>query len=275
MINLKKCYLQNLGIIVTEKCNINCSHCLRGNKTNKNITDSVIDKTFDNIEGIGCLNICGGEPTLALKEIEKIIDYIIIKKIKINNFALTINGTIYSKELLKLLDEIYNYLGKEKFSTLLAISIDKYHLDEVKRLKIEKEFLENIKRYKESKYFYCYRELTKRRKLIREGNAINLDNNLTVPLRKMDTYMTYSYKKKLDKENGLLNIGPIVTINVDGIVTECDASNENQRTIYNYGNIFNNSIEEIFINNNIPILEPKKFEKACQKSIKKYNTYNK
>lgn len=52
--------------------------------------------------------------------------------------------------------------------------------------------------------------------------------------------ITYVGKKnKLDIENGFCNIGPLVTINTEGIITECDASNEHQKTLYNYDNVLN------------------------------------
>lgn len=85
-------------------------------------------------------------------------------------------------------------------------------------------------------------------KLFREGNATNLDEKLTIPLKPLPVVMTYvSGLKKLDIENGVCNIGPCITVNVNGTITECNASMENQETLYNYGNILTDSIEEIFL----------------------------
>ena len=103
---------------------------------------------------------------------------------------------------------------------------------------MEEEWIENIKRYSESKHFLDLRRIE--RKLFREGNAVNLDPNLTVPLRPMPIYMSY-YKK------GLFNI------------PKFDMS----------------SIEDICLNNN-PIFEkPRKFEKQLNKTLERYFTYNK
>ena len=62
---------------------------------------------------------------------------------------------------------------------------------------MEEEWIENIKKYSESKHFYDLRRID--RKLFREGNAVNLDPSITVPLRPMPIYMSY-YKKGLFKK---------------------------------------------------------------------------
>lgn len=278
---MNKLRIQNLALIITEQCNLNCAHCLRGGCSDKVMSDEVIKKTLDQFDFIGNLTICGGEPTLALDRIVKIFDYIVENKIFVGNVTFTINGTNYSEDFLRLLGYIEPYLEFDKSSlspAYFGISFDKFHLDEVRRLNMEEEWIENIKRYSESKHFYDLRRIE--RKLFREGNAVNLDPNLTVPLRPMPIYMSY-YKKglfnipKFDMNGGKCFIGPLITVNVDGTVTECDASLEHQRTIYNYGSIFDKSIEEICLSQN-PIFEkPGKFEKALNKTLKKYYTYNK
>ncbi len=271
---MKQCYIQNLAMIVTNKCNLDCAHCLRGKKGNNNMTNDVIEASLEQIKGVGNLTVCGGEPTLALDRIEKIISYIIKKRILIEEFTVTTNGIIYCQELLELLDEINNYIGNKSVNTFFAISIDKYHLEEIKKLGIINEFCENLDKYRQSKYFYGLRDT--KQKLFREGNAINLDKKLTVPLRPVKPVITYVNKQqKLDIENGLCNIGPLVTINTNGIITECDASNEHQMELYNYGNVLTESIENVCIKNGAQILKPKQFERTTAKLLKKYWTYNK
>ena len=90
----------------------------------------------------------------------------------------------------------------------------------------------------------------------------------------MKTFATYlGNNNTFDKINGLCNIGPIVTINVDGTITESDASFKNQNTIYNYGNVLNESIIECLLRNKMKIVKPDKFEKQVNKQIIKYFTY--
>ena len=259
-------------MIITNKCNLACAHCLRGCKNNISMSNNVIESTLDQIYSIGNLAINGGEPTLVLDILENIITYIIENHILLDLFTITINGTIYSEKLLQLLDEISNYIDKNTINAFFAISLDQYHLDEITKLGIQKEFDENFRKYQESKYYYGYRKSTK--KLFREGNATNLDEKLTIPLRPTKTYITYAdEKQKFDRENGICMIGPVVTVNPSGIITECDASIEHQEILYNYGNV-SNSIEEAMLRHGELLLKPKKFERLANKSLKKYWNYN-
>lgn len=186
--------------------------------------------------------------------------------------TLVINGTIYSEEFLRLLDYIegyINYKNLEQVLSTFAISWDKFHYNEAERLGIVKEYLENIERYKQSKYYYGLQRLTG--KLFREGNAEFLDPYLTKKLNPMIPHITYvGNKARFDKENGLCNIGPIITINVNGTITECDASIEHQETLYNYGNVLTDSIENIYLKKGILIQKPKKWIKKIGQEMKRY-----
>lgn len=272
---MKKCHIYDLEMIITNNCNLDCAHCLRGQKNCTTMSDEVIEATLSQVRSVDTLNLSGGEPTLALDRIEKIIDYIIKNRIKVGDVTLTINGTIYSEELLKLLDEISKYIGDDEVHGLVAISLDKYHLAEIIKLGLYDEFIENLRRYRESKYFAFTREENPKLKLFREGNAEALARKLTVPLREIKPVITYVRGGKLDIKNGLCNIGPFVTISATGNVTTTNASNEHQDTIYNYGSVLNESIEDICIRNGSPILKPKKYIRTINRTLNKYLTYNK
>ena len=89
--------------------------------------------------------------------------------------------------------------------------------------------------------------------------------------------ITYVGKKnKLDIENGFCNIGTLVTINTEWIITECDASIEHQETIYKYGNVLTTSIQESTLGREHTLIKrPAKFRKEAYKEYKRYQTYNK
>lgn len=276
---MKKIYIQNLGMIITEKCNLDCRHCMRGAKCNHSMSEEVIKKTLEQIGSIGNLCICGGEPTMAVDVLEKIFSYIIDNKILVDEVTMVINGTIYSDSFIKALDMVEEYIStcsrenRKAYSTF-TISYDKYHVEEIKRLNLEKEYLENFRRYSESKYFYGMQILKPNLRLYKEGNAESLDSNLTVDLKPIDIAVTYAGKlHQLDMEKGLCNIGPLITVNTDGLITECDASFINQEILYNYGNVFDNSIEEIALERG-KILRPKKWYKECGKIALEHKTYN-
>lgn len=270
---MKKICVQNLCMIVTEQCNLKCEHCLRGQCSNRVMSDEVIEATLDQVVAICNLNICGGEPTLALDRLEKIIDVIIEKQILVDAISVVINGTRYDGKFLDLLkyfdDEVF---GRQRKKVIFSISWDEYHHREVDRLNMRKQYIENIKRYAESKYFYELNGL--HGKLYREGNAELLDESLTVPYVPMRNIFTYSGKwGREDRENGLCNIGPMVSISTQGIITDCNVSYEHQETIYNYGNVLNESIEEVLSKDCI-VVKPKRFYKTLGKEMKAYFDYN-
>ena len=262
---MEKCYIHTLGMMVTNDCNLDCKSCMRGKKNKNCMSDEVIEATLDQIRCVGILNIEGGEPTFAIPQIEKIVKGIGKRCILIDAVAITINGTIYSEKLLELLDTLNSY----NIKTYLSISVDKYHLEEMQKLGLLDNFLESVAKYKMSKHFFEFRLINN--KLFREGNAINLDENITVPLRAVNNYITYVGRKK----RKLCNIGPLLTINTNGTITEPNASLENQETIYNYGNILDGSIVESLINSGAKVLKPREFKRATAKELKRYMYYEK
>lgn len=272
---MKKVGIQNLGMIVTNKCNLDCRHCERGCKNNKDMREEVIKATLDQIAYIGNLCLCGGEITLATDVIESIFKYIVEEKsVLVDQVSCVINGTIYSEEFLRLLEYISEYIGfsKRKHQVFFNISYDQYHLEEVKRLDLVDEYKINLIRYSRSHFFGTLQRL-EYGKLFREGNAENLSDDLTVPLRTIKTYITYPSKfKTMDKKREFANIGPIVTINTEGLITECDASLEHQESIYNYGNVLNDSIEDVMLQRG-DVVTPKKWLKLTNQEIKTFNTY--
>ena len=274
---MEKIYVDSLAMIVTDRCNLDCAHCLRGCKRNLDMSDEVIDATLGQIRSIGNLAINGGEPALVIDKIEKIINYVVEKHIKLREFTITLNGTIYSEKLLELLDYINDYIGDEGINSLLAISLDDYHLDAVQRLGIFEQFRENLHRYSESKHFYGWRDTDK--KLFREGFAVELDEKNTVPIRPMKpiiTYMNVDKHRKFDLKHGVFCVGPIIAISPGGIITECDASIEHQETIFNYGNVLEESIKESTLRrDHTLVLKPRKFQNEVFKEYKRYQTYDK
>lgn len=262
-------YIQHLGITTNDDCNLDCAHCLKGKKCNNRISDEIIEKTLDQVDVIGGISLLGGEPTLAIPQIEKIISYIVDKHISLSCLSLTINGTIYSEELIRLLDYISEYINM-KNSVNFAISFDKYHKEEIIKLGLKEQFEESVNKYMQTKYFLGFRE--PELKWFREGNAVNLDDRVTVPLRPMPCVMSYRNSKVVKGEKACL-IGPVVTINTKGIVTDCDASLINQETIYNYGNILEESLIDI-CSRRAEVVPARKFDSKCKKLILGYDTYN-
>lgn len=273
---MRRLFIQNLGMIITNSCNLNCDHCMRGEKGQSSMRASVVEATLNQVTAIGNLCICGGEPLLALDVLEYIFSYIMEHKIIVEEVSLTTNGTIYSEKFLQLLEAMNTYIAKyssrKKPYVSFAISYDAFHLKELKKYDYTIQYVENVRKYSSSPYFLGVRHITK--KMFREGNAENLDASLTVPYRPLEVLVTYTgHHGRFDVENGLCGLGPLVTVNVDGILTECDASLEHQESLYNYGNVLTDSILEVFQNRGAEVLSPRKWNRKMKKLLKVYETY--
>lgn len=262
--------VQNLCLVIGEDCNLNCLHCLRGEKTKKVMSDQVIEETFNQIKLVHNLNICGGEPTLLIERLQKVIEVIVQKRIIVENISVTINGTIYSKKLINLAKYFVrhsNHRGLKRNNFKIYISLDKYHYFEVQRLGLYKQYCTNLDKYEKSRFFGGYRALDYN--LYNEGNAryLNEPKEEFIPHLPIITYA--GFKGVEDKENGVCNIGPLVTISTEGIVTEDNVPFENQETIYNYGSIFKDRIDNILIRNGAKVVLPQEFDEENSKILTK------
>lgn len=269
---MEKACIQNLALIITEDCNLNCRHCMRGKKCQKVMSNEVIEATLKQCKYIRNLCICGGEPLMNLEPLFHIIDCLLKYDIRVDEISYTINGTIYKEGFISLLKKINDKL---KDGSTIAISYDVYHIEEIKKRNLKEAYIENVKRYAETPYFIGLKRYNHKLRLFNEGNARLLDPNLTVDLKPVDYAMTYvnHNKHKLDL-SGYCYIGPIVSISVDGYITECDASFENQRTKFNYGNVLVDSIIEV-IKTKTPIVTPRKYNHKVRKIIYDFHHYNK
>ena len=201
------------------------------------MSSQVIDRTFEQINKVNNLHIYGGEPVIALDSLEYMFKSIISNRIKIKTLDITINGTKYDEDFIRLLDYINRYLVYTSSNSSVRLSIlrDTEHKNSLKRLGLYRETLTYIKKYMESKYFY---ELCKEPRIITQSVDFS------------DAYITYMNKIKLfNRKSGTCHIGPLVTINPKGIVTKADATLEEQEELYNYGDINSESIEEIALRN--------------------------
>lgn len=267
---MNKVYVETLGIIVTEKCNLNCNHCLRGEKQTRSISREVVDALFSQVKAVDILNICGGEPLLAIDEIAYIFNKIIDENIYVRDVFITINGTLYDEEFIKLCAKMDKYIKKidPDGSVGIGVSYDQYHLDEMlnKGIGYKKENFTND-------YYMGVRTLDKKYKVFREGNAENLSREDTLPLRPMKTIIVdYSGDNKIITHR----VGPFIAINIDGTITEDNTTYEKQQTIYNYGNILQDDLILCLKNKGAYVTTSEMIYRIlCTKEKVKYLTYKK
>lgn len=131
----------SFGIEITEKCNLNCAHCMRDGSHNNEISMEIIDKLLDFSDKFERIDFMGGEPTLALDKMKYLLEEAKRKNVKIYSIGLVTNGTGFSKEFYDVIYE-YNkyikqcleqYVEKEvsdeciRTHIAIAISDDEYH----------------------------------------------------------------------------------------------------------------------------------------------------
>lgn len=132
----------DLSIEITRRCNMNCSHCLRGDAQNKTMSQRVINQIANVFTDINTLIISGGEPSLVPFVIKKIA-----RSLNYDNWYMVTNGNFKLIEEPNLKDKIYSediynsyskFIGAvyllERYSlsrgvSSLALSCDTYHDD--------------------------------------------------------------------------------------------------------------------------------------------------
>lgn len=180
-------YIPYLEIVITTKCNLNCTNCANfiPKFHNKELIDNnnllkQIDYLFNNVDYIHTVRLLGGEPFLN-KDLNIIIKKILNTK-KIKNLVIVTNGTVLinDKNLINTLTEKrvsvdisdYNIKKNEKFINILTYNNIKHFIFKPKfwydfgdgsYQKKSNEELENqfkkcnsvCRSYFDGKLFYC------------------------------------------------------------------------------------------------------------------------
>jgi organic radical activating enzyme len=144
---LNKVHIFQSDVLVTEKCNLNCSHCNmfiphfempKHRELDTMIKD--IDSYFNIVDYVSVFHLVGGEPFLH-PQIQDVIQHILSNYIhKIDKFIITTNGGITPKqstiELLKssnVILSVSNYSDKlEKLKKKIEKVIDIYKSNEIR-----------------------------------------------------------------------------------------------------------------------------------------------
>ena len=132
--------IDNLSIEVTRRCNQVCDHCLRGKAQNINIDIKYVNTLFSKINAISALTITGGEPSIAVKAINDIIDSAIIYNVEISNFYIATNGKRLTMPFIEAIKRLYDFCDSNDISRV-EISNDKFH-DLPQETRAFQEFLE-------------------------------------------------------------------------------------------------------------------------------------
>lgn len=238
-----------ISIEISRRCNLDCSHCMRGEAQNSKISTELLNKFFDDVKSANVLVISGGEPFMCYEEIKSLIEVIKSKHVFIPKVLIVTNGTIYDERIYKLLEQNFEYIE-------IDISIDNYHMESISRkyntnMKSEnprlkpvnlQEIIQNLKLHKKSPYFgYIYGE---KKYLIDMGRAVNLDK----PKKVFDA-LGYFYT---DCADNYIVAGPHIYLDTEGYITDGN-SEYSSRDKISIGNIHQNTVSEILIANAIKV----------------------
>lgn len=135
--------VDSLYLEITRNCTIECEHCLRGDKEQKNMTPETLENILKNIREIKTLLLSGGEPLLAITILESLPKLIEKYHIKIETIGIISNGTVCSNRHIEALEKIKESCSNFKF----FLSSDLFHRLEWKRLGLEEKVSKNFEKY--------------------------------------------------------------------------------------------------------------------------------
>lgn len=196
-------FVQELHIEMTRNCTLYCEHCLRGEKECINIGKNTIDNIFKDVTSVSNLLLTGGEPLIAVQELEYLIDVLRTREINVGYIQIITNGTIMSARVLRILKEL-----KSLARLNIVVSSDIFHLLELERLglkdlrdknlQILKELFDAIeygsdyKKTSEVELSYCGRAETLTKERLAEINKqSNFEFTITDGVRTMIQPTTY------------------------------------------------------------------------------------
>jgi len=137
-------HINDMILEITRMCTLRCEHCLRGERRNEFMSSETIYNTFKDINSVKRIVISGGEPLLAIKEIEEIINIVKTRNIKIDEVLLITNCTVFNSGVLRVLKELANLTKLD-----LRLSYDMFHYLQLKELNLLEERQKNAKVFKE------------------------------------------------------------------------------------------------------------------------------
>lgn len=267
--NTVKFNFESLSFELTRRCNLNCTHCFRGEPQDKNIDYNVIDRVFDETNYINILNCSGGEPLLNVEAIEYIVEQLIKRKINIRIFTMTTNGTILSEKTAEQLNKIGKYTlafaksklknTKLKYGANITISNDKYHHN-------NPDMAVQFYRQHCAEYVTVYKQGSEKI----ENEIDNADDGLVYSGRakelQANNFFVCSPFHKIEFENGMVRDCIEIAVNGNSSIAAYQSFDEIDH--HSMGNILNASFADMIKNWNFRY--PLTYEENKQRQYSKF-----
>jgi len=128
-------HIDNLYFEVTRRCNMKCSHCLRGCAQKVDLTIDVVDRflRLNEVTSIGRIGFSGGEPSLNSRVIRETVALLERLRIGIGSFDITTNGKAKNLDFFLAVAELFAYANSSYFeeeSSELSISRSYWHAEQ-------------------------------------------------------------------------------------------------------------------------------------------------
>ena len=248
---MKKILTPHLGIELTQKCNLNCSHCFRGAARNRNISKDILEKVLDEVKYVKTLDLSGGEVFWGYEQLKTLLETAKQKDVRIDYCSMLTNGTIYDERVYKLLDE---YFGD---NYQVGISDDDFHDKSIRRIYGKNaqdsknpdlhpasinDIKNNMSRHLFNEHCIGFQRVSNR--LINNGRAVNTQT----PHKNFEA-MGYYFNSI---SPSALLVGPMIFVGADGFISDIN-SDLDKRNEQSIGNINQHSISDLVINGGIEI----------------------
>lgn len=281
----KKIHIQNLALELTRQCNLNCRHCSRGEAENHVMSDAIMEKLFDEITTVNCLQFIGGESSLVVERINKLAEILTEKGTDVFCCLVFTNATNVSDEYIEALNKLKKVVQESNernaehmkvkvdfektgltsryakdFALQVVVSLDKYHLESIDKHFDREKVKQNIDKL--VKNFTVEIDKMCNFTIFDEGRAKNLENCYKCKTPVLD-YASSCYRLKGDKVPTVA-IGPVVSISYNGNIVDSNKTYE-YNDLHNHGNLSEKSFYEMF-----KMLKNDKRVKICKRSIKQY-----
>lgn len=129
---MNELYIKDFAIEVTRRCNMTCTHCLRGDSQDLYIEHRDIHNVLKHVKHIKHFNITGGEPSLNTRAIRYILKQLRHFGITVSSFDIVTNGSLTSasKAFIEVCSELFDYQenkDQSEFDHMLCMSDDRFH----------------------------------------------------------------------------------------------------------------------------------------------------
>ncbi len=137
---MAKLKAEELLMEITRYCNLDCRHCFRGESQNAFMSTETIYNLLRNLDEIEKLVLSGGEPFMAVKQLNDVADAIYRNRIKVNQISVITNGTILNSEVIRALEKLQMVCN----TLHVRVSNDKFHQMELERRHLVNKRLVNF-----------------------------------------------------------------------------------------------------------------------------------